>query len=150
MPQASFVSTLQRTLSSAPTVGEIFVLQIGDKSDSVSVDRLKPVISTVPVVPAVPPLWGRPCLVPASVHKPPGSWLSSGEESEVFSGSSYAAPPESSPDCSRFSVSLRSPPTSPSGGSILWLLQRRHSSSSGLQTQRELSGNVLSWMALSG
>ena len=33
-----------------------FVLQIGDKSDSVSVDRLKPVISSVPVVPAVPPL----------------------------------------------------------------------------------------------
>ena len=28
---------------------EIFVLQVGDKSDSVSVDRLKPVISAVPV-----------------------------------------------------------------------------------------------------
>ena len=43
------------------------VLQIGDKSDSVSVDRLKSVISAVPVTPAVPPPQRRPCLVPASV-----------------------------------------------------------------------------------
>ena len=35
---------------------KFFVLQIGDKSDSVSVDRLKPVYSTVPLDPAVPPL----------------------------------------------------------------------------------------------
>ena len=49
---------------------KFFVLQIGDKSDSVSVDRLKPVFSSVPVVPAEPPLRGRPCLVPASVPKP--------------------------------------------------------------------------------
>ena len=34
----------------------IFVLQIGDNSDSVSVDRLKAVYSPVPVTPAVPPL----------------------------------------------------------------------------------------------
>jgi len=33
---------------------------MGDKEDSVSVDRLKPVFSTNPVVPAVPPTRGRP------------------------------------------------------------------------------------------
>ena len=47
-----------------------FVLQIGDKSESVSVDRLKPVISSTPVVPAVPSLRGQPCLVLASVPRP--------------------------------------------------------------------------------
>ena len=47
-----------------------FNLQIGDKSDSVSVDRLKPVFSSDPVIPAEPPLRGRPRLVPASVPKP--------------------------------------------------------------------------------
>ena len=50
---------------------KFFVLQIRDKSDSVSVDRLKPVISSVPVVPAKSPLQGWPCLVPASVPRPP-------------------------------------------------------------------------------
>ena len=39
--------------------------------DSVSMERLKPVISSVHGVPAVPPLWGWPCLVPASVSRPP-------------------------------------------------------------------------------
>ena len=34
---------------------KFFVLQVGDKSDSVSVDRLKPVISLVPVTPALSP-----------------------------------------------------------------------------------------------
>ena len=33
---------------------KFFVIQIGDISDSVSVDRLKPVISSVPVVPGAP------------------------------------------------------------------------------------------------
>ena len=42
------IASLQRTLSSAPIVREFFFLQIGDK--------LKPVISSVPAVPAVPPL----------------------------------------------------------------------------------------------
>ena len=43
-----------------------FVLQIRDNSDSVSVDGLKPVISTVFVTPAVPPVlldglsWSQP------------------------------------------------------------------------------------------
>ena len=32
---------------------EFFILQIRDKLDSVSVDRLKPVFSSVPVVPGV-------------------------------------------------------------------------------------------------
>ena len=41
-----------------------------DKSDSVSVDRLKPVISSVPVTPAVPPPHGWSRLVPAYVTKP--------------------------------------------------------------------------------
>ena len=50
---------------------KFFVLQIGDKSDSVSVDGLKPVISSVPVVSAVPSLRGRPRLMPASVPGPP-------------------------------------------------------------------------------
>ena len=50
---------------------KFFVLQIGDKSDSVSVDRLKTVISAVPVTPAVPPLGGHPRLVPASITGPP-------------------------------------------------------------------------------
>ena len=50
-----------------------FVLQIGDKSDSVSVDRLKSVISSVPLVPAVPPLRGWPRLVPALVPRPQDS-----------------------------------------------------------------------------
>ena len=48
------------------------VLQIGDKSDSVSVDRLKPVFSSVPVVPAAPPLRGCNPLVPTLVPSPPG------------------------------------------------------------------------------
>ena len=53
---------------------EIFIsLQMGDKSDSVSVDRLKAVFSSVPVTPAVPPTQGRPCLFLASVTTPPVS-----------------------------------------------------------------------------
>ena len=36
-----------------------------------SVDRLKPVISSVPVVPGVPPVRGRPRLQPASFPGPP-------------------------------------------------------------------------------
>ena len=50
---------------------KFFVLQIGDE-DSVSVDRLKPVFSSVPVVPAAPPQRGRPRLGPALVPRPPG------------------------------------------------------------------------------
>ena len=38
---------------------------------SFSVDRLKPVISSGLVTPAVPPLRGQPRLVPASVPRPP-------------------------------------------------------------------------------
>ena len=51
---------------------KFFVLQIRDKSHSVSVDRLKPVFSSVPVVPAAPPQRGRPRLGPALVPRPPG------------------------------------------------------------------------------
>ena len=47
-----------------------FVLQVGDKSDAFSVDRLKPVVSAVPVTPAVPPLRGRPRLVQALFPRP--------------------------------------------------------------------------------
>ena len=50
---------------------KFFILKIGDKSDSVSVDRLKAVYSSVPVTPAVPPPQGRPRLQPASVTEPP-------------------------------------------------------------------------------
>ena len=54
-----------------------------------------------------------------------GSCSSSREESGIQGyGSRYEALPESSPDCSRFSASLRRPPSSPSGGSHLWLLPR--------------------------
>jgi len=48
---------------------KFFRLQIGSKIDSVSIDRLKPVFSDLPVVPAVPPLRGRPPLRPG--RKPP-------------------------------------------------------------------------------
>ena len=50
---------------------KFFVIQIGDKSDFVSMNRLKPVISSVPVVPGVPPVhcWSR--LKPASIPRPP-------------------------------------------------------------------------------
>ena len=39
---------------------KLFVLQMGDKEDSVSVDRLKSILSTNPVVSAVPATRGRP------------------------------------------------------------------------------------------
>ena len=54
-----------------PPSEHFFVIQIGDKLDSVSVDRLKPVISSVPVVPGVPPVHGRHRLKPASIPGPP-------------------------------------------------------------------------------
>ena len=44
---------------------KFFILQVGDKTDSVSVDRLKAVFSSVPVTPAVPPPRGRPHLLPS-------------------------------------------------------------------------------------
>ena len=53
-----------------------FVLQIGDRSDSVSVDRLKPVISSVAVEAQVPPRRGRPPKQrpdhPAAARRPRG------------------------------------------------------------------------------
>ena len=49
---------------------KFFLLQIGHKVDSVSVDRLKPVFSDSPVVPANPPPRGHPPLWPA--RQPPG------------------------------------------------------------------------------
>ena len=53
-----------------------FVLQIGDRSDSVSVDRLKPVISSVVVEAQVPPRRGRPPKQqpdhPAAARRPRG------------------------------------------------------------------------------
>ena len=48
---------------------EVFVLQVGDKSNSV--DRLKPVFSSVPVTPAVPLPQGQPGMVPVCVMTPP-------------------------------------------------------------------------------
>ena len=48
---------------------KFFVPQIRDKSDSVSVDRLKPVTSATPVTPAVHPPRGH--LVLASITRPP-------------------------------------------------------------------------------
>ena len=46
-----------KVLSRTP---KYFVVQIGSKHDTVSVDRLKPVISETPVVPQLPPRRGRP------------------------------------------------------------------------------------------
>ena len=50
---------------------KFFVVQIGDRYDTVSLDRLKPVFYSVPVLPADPPLRGQPRLVPALVPRPP-------------------------------------------------------------------------------
>ena len=47
------------------------ILQIGDCTDSVSVDRLKPIFSSVPVTPAGPSARGLPWLVLSSFTKPP-------------------------------------------------------------------------------
>ena len=44
---------------------KFFLLQVGQKVDSVSVDRLKPVFSAYPVIPADPPPRGHPPLRPA-------------------------------------------------------------------------------------
>ena len=85
---------------------KVFFIQIRDKSDSVSVDGLKPVISSVSVVPGVPPVRSRLASPKTSLNPRTSSsrsssseksYFFSGEESEVFSGSSYAALPESSP-----------------------------------------------------
>ena len=46
---------------------KFFRLQVGQKVDSVSVDRLKPVFSDSPVIPADPPPRGRPPLRPAKL-----------------------------------------------------------------------------------
>ena len=55
------------------------------------------------------------------------SYLLTCQEGSVLSGSSYAAPPEPLQVSSRFSASLRCPPTSPSGGSncgsaLIWTM----------------------------
>ena len=100
---------------------KFFILQIGDKKDAVSVDRLKPVFSSNPVVPGVPPVRGRPRLVPASVPGPPTDRPP--VKKVTFSPikkvrfSPVPAPPEPSQVSSRSSASLRCPPPSPSGGS---------------------------------
>ena len=50
---------------------KFFAIQLGDKVEKVSVDRLKPHTGPLPVVPAVPPKRGRPRrLLPASVVLP--------------------------------------------------------------------------------
>ena len=57
---------------------KFFRLQIGTKVDSVSVDRLKPVISDVPVIPVTPPPQGRP---PLRQSKDPPDLSSAGKPS---------------------------------------------------------------------
>ena len=91
------------------------MLQIGDKSDSVSVDRLKPVYSTVPVDPAVPISRGRSRLVPPTVSVPPDPVCPS--KKKVCFAPPAPAPQKSSSNGLRFSASLRRPPASPCGGS---------------------------------
>ena len=86
-----------------------FILQIGDKSDSVSVDGLKDVFSSVPGA-----------SLSASSLRRSASCSCPREEDEGSvqdSCSSYEAPPESSLDGLRFSASLRRPLASPSGRS---------------------------------
>ena len=98
---------------------KLFVIQIGDKSDSVSVDRL------VPVVPGVPPVCGWPHLKPAFIPVPPvqdGPPVKKVTFSPVKKVRFSPVPamqllPESSTDSLRFSVALCCPPSSPSGGS---------------------------------
>ena len=48
---------------------KFFRLQIGSRSDSVSVDRLKPVFSEEPIEPAFPPARGRPPSRPKETRK---------------------------------------------------------------------------------
>ncbi|XP_023323591.1 uncharacterized protein LOC111697725 [Eurytemora carolleeae] len=50
-----------------------FLVEIGSKSDSVSVDRLKPVLSDHPVTPQQPPRRGRPPLSPAPLAPAPSA-----------------------------------------------------------------------------
>ena len=50
-----------------------FHLQVGSRTDNVSVDRLKPCLSSVPVVPQQPPRRGRPPRPPAPAAFPPAS-----------------------------------------------------------------------------
>ena len=123
---------------SAPTVGEIFCSPDRRYIRLGFCEQIEPVILTVPVVPAEPPPWGQPCLVPALVPRPPDPRLVP---------ALVPRPPD--PGCPpvnkvRFSpvpaTKLRqnqhrtvqgSPPSL-----ILWLLQRRPSSSSCLQSER--------------
>jgi hypothetical protein len=49
------------TKSSLPPPS-FFRVMIGEKSSVISIDRLKPHLGTAPVLPAVPPLCGRPAL----------------------------------------------------------------------------------------
>ena len=44
---------------------KFFCLQMGDKTNVVFVDRLKPTFSDVPISPTLPPLRGRPALKPS-------------------------------------------------------------------------------------
>jgi hypothetical protein len=55
-PRAIVHGSLRGALQAAKT----FTLKVGDKSEVVSVDRLKPHTGTSPVVPAAPPARGRP------------------------------------------------------------------------------------------
>jgi len=50
-----------------------FLVEIGSKSDSVSVDRLKPVLSDHPVTPQQPPRRGRPLSSPAPLAPAPSA-----------------------------------------------------------------------------
>ena len=58
---------------------KFFRLQIGTKIDAVSLDRLKPVISDCPVVPAATPPWGRPPLRPSKHPPDPSSTTESSD-----------------------------------------------------------------------
>ena len=57
-----------KVLSRTP---KYFVVQIGSKHDTVSVDRLKPVLSETPVVPQLPPRRGRPPALKPPAPVPP-------------------------------------------------------------------------------
>ena len=67
------------------------ILQVRNKSDSVSLDKSKPVFSSIPVTAALPLPQGHPCLVPASVMTP----LVSVHMKKVRFLTPVPAPPES-------------------------------------------------------
>jgi hypothetical protein len=56
-PLSPLYSGPYRVLASGP---KVFLLQVGEREETVSIDRLKPHLGAAPVQPALPPSRGRP------------------------------------------------------------------------------------------